>query len=117
MLGVLGVLAGEAWDGAARLARAAALHASEARDLRRMWRNINDINQRLARLEPRGEAVGVCAVCGGALHVVALDLVMAPMVGPTYRRDLLRCARCWCLRPIDRADGTGGGDAPAAGAK
>lgn len=117
MLGVLGVMAellGAACEGAARVVRAAAVDAAEARDLRRLRREVNELNARVAALEPRGEAVAVCAVCGGPLHAVKLDVVMAPVIGPTFRRDILRCGRCWALRPVDRADGTGEGDAPAA---
>ncbi len=76
-------------------------------DVARLARRVAELNARIAAFEPRGEAVGVCQVCGGALHVVARGLRIN--VGATHaRRDLYRCARCWALRPIDRPEGNGG---------
>lgn len=98
-------------DSCARRARSLVARVAEdigrRGDVARLARRVAELNARLAVFEPRGEAVGVCQVCGGALHVVARGLRIN--AGATHaRRDLFRCARCWALRPIDRPEGDAG---------
>lgn len=73
-------------------------------DTAALSRRVADLNARLAALEPRGEAVGLCGVCGGALHVVVRGVVV-PVDDVTVERDIWRCARCWALRPVYRSGG------------
>ena len=96
----------------AGLGRVAALALVVADDVARrtatsaLARRVGDLNTRLAAMEPHGPAVGICQVCGGGLHLIASDIAINAG-GVHVKRTLLRCARCWCLRPIDRPD-TGG---------
>jgi len=99
----------KAQESAGRAARVAVHHIATAGDLRRLWRCVGDLNARVARMEPRGEPLALCAVCGGGLHLLKrADL--ADRDGALFTRTVLRCADCWALRPMD-APRKGRGDA------
>lgn len=112
LLGVAAALVWRAQEGAGRAARVAVHHVATAGDLRRLWRCVGDLNERVARLEPRGEPLALCAVCGGGLHLLK-RAELADRDGTLFTRTVLRCADCWALRPMDaprKRDGDAAGE-------
>ncbi len=116
VLEMVGDLLTAAHEGAGRAARSIAHHVATTGDVRRIWRNVNDLNRRLAAMEPRGEALGICALCGGPLHLVKA-VPWSTAEGAVFTRVLWRCGDCWALRPFNVPRKGGDDGASVAGAK
>lgn len=98
-----------AHEGAATAVRQVVHHVATVGDVRRLWWAIRDLNTRVAAMEPHGPCVGACRLCTGPLHVCVRDALLTTDDGVTFKRTLLKCARCGMVRPIDSPTG----DAPA----